>query len=187
MRKIIRLFKGIRRKNIINRFKSYGNNLILDLNNSVFSYEHIAIGNNVFIGGNAYFAAILNIGNNVMFGPGVTILGGDHLFGVIGESVRFLKPKNNENTKEVIIEDEVWCGANVTILKGVNLGIGCVIGAGSVVTKSIPPFTVAVGNPCKFITTIFSDNELYIHLSKLGYDKDFIEMVITKRNRMLKA
>jgi len=51
----------------------------------------------------------------------------------------------------VIIEDDVWIGAHVTINKGVTIGRGSVIGAGSIVTKSIPPFSVAVGNPCRVI------------------------------------
>lgn len=51
----------------------------------------------------------------------------------------------------VLIEDHVWIGTRALILPGVTLGEGCVIGAGSVVTKSIPPYTIAVGNPAKVI------------------------------------
>ena len=51
----------------------------------------------------------------------------------------------------IIIEDDVWIGANVTIVAGVHIGTGCVIGAGSVVTKDIPALSVAVGNYAKVI------------------------------------
>lgn len=151
---------------------------MLDVKNSTFSFETIDIGNNVFIGSGAYFAADLIIGNNVMFGPRVTILGGDHIFGIVGKSVRFLKPKGNENSLSVLIEDEVWCGANVTILKGVKVGMGCVIGAGSVVAKEIPPYTVAVVNPCKPIKRIFTDEDLREHLKILNYSSKISEEVL---------
>ena len=60
--------------------------------------------------------------------------------------------RNNEyNSGDIIIEDDVWIGANVVILKNVTLEKGCVIGAGSVVTKSIPAYAIAVGNPAKVI------------------------------------
>lgn len=53
--------------------------------------------------------------------------------------------------KPIRIGDDVWIGANVTILKGVCIGKGAVVGAGSVVTRDIPEYAVAVGNPAKVI------------------------------------
>lgn len=61
--------------------------------------------------------------------------------------------KNSSNTNPVKIEDNVWVGANVLILPGVKIGEGSVIAAGSVVTKCIPPYTLAGGNPAKVIKT----------------------------------
>ena len=60
--------------------------------------------------------------------------------------------------------------------------MGAVIGAGSVVTKSIPPYTVAVGNPCKVKKRIFTDEVLEEHLKNLNYSKETIKNVISKRN-----
>ena len=57
-------------------------------------------------------------------------------------------------TAPVTIEDDVWIGANCQILKGVTIGVRSVIGAGSVVTKSIPADCIAAGNPCKVIRRI---------------------------------
>lgn len=54
----------------------------------------------------------------------------------------------------VVIEDKVWIGCNCIILKGVTIGEGAVIGAGSVVSKDVPPYTVFAGNPAKFIKNI---------------------------------
>ena len=83
------------------------------------------------------------IGNNVMIGPNVTIITANH-------------PKSPKQRKEnlefgakVVIEDDVWIAAGVTICPGVTIGKNSIIGAGSVVTKSIPENVVAYGVPCK--------------------------------------
>lgn len=167
------------------KFKKQGKNVLYDYRKSSFSYDRMEVGDDVFIATKAHFSGEVKIGKNVMFGPGVTIMGGDHLFGVVGKSVRFLKPQKNENNREIIIEDEVWCGSNVTILKGGNLGIGCVVGAGSIVTRPVPPFTIAVGNPAKCVRMIFTDKELMEHLSLLGYDSIFAKKIVNRRNSEL--
>ena len=70
--------------------------------------------------------------------------------------------------KPVIIKDFVWCGANVIILPGVTIGEGCIIGAGSVVTKDIPDYAVAGGNPAKVLK--YRDIE---HFLRLKNEKKF--------------
>ena len=69
----------------------------------------------------------------------------------------------HEYDQDVIIEEDVWCGANVTILKGVRLGRGCIIAAGSVVTKSIPPYTIAAGVPCRPIRQRWTVEQIREH------------------------
>jgi len=172
-------------KRNIKKFKKCGNNLITSFSSSKFSFNSICIGNNVFIGSGAWFFADLIIGNNVMFGPHCHIIGGDHIFGILGKSNRFLKPVNNSNSRPIIIEDEVWCGANVIFLKGVKIGMGCIVGAGSIVCEELPPFTINVGHPCKTIKKIFTDEELWKHLQILNYSEEIIKEVIDRRNRIL--
>ena len=58
---------------------------------------------------------------------------------------------NLEYAKPITIEDNCWLASNVVVCGGVTIGEGCVIGAGSVVTKDIPPYSLAVGNPCRVI------------------------------------
>ena len=70
---------------------------------------------------------------------------------------------NLEYTKPIIIGDNCWIAANVTICGGVTIGEGCVIGAGSVVTKDIPPHSLAVGNPCRVIRKITEEDKLSAH------------------------
>ena len=102
-------------------------------------------------------------------GPNLTIITGDHM-PLIGKFIDcvtdFDKDEIDTNhlyDKEVIIEDDVWCGANVTILKGVTLGRGCIIAAGAVVTKSIPPYAIAGGVPAKPIKFRWSVEQIMQH------------------------
>ena len=75
--------------------------------------------------------------------------------------------KLDNNDAPVIIGDEVWCGANVTILKGVKLGRGCVVAAGAVVTKSFPPYSIIGGCPAKLIRMRFSPQQIIEHEQSL--------------------
>ena len=64
-----------------------------------------------------------------------------------------------ENDMPVVIEDDVWCGANVTILKGVTIGRGSVIAAGAVVTQSFPPYSIIGGVPAKLLKRRFTEEQ----------------------------
>lgn len=83
----------------------------------------------------------IEIGNHVRVGANVLIIDGD---------AHQDDPRAGKNSP-IYIEDNVWIGANVTILKGVHIGRNTLIGAGSVVTSTIPANTIAAGNPCKVI------------------------------------
>lgn len=115
----------------------------------------------------SFIASIANIyiGNYVMFGPNVTIRGGNHRTDLVGRYMITVKDveKLPENDKDVIIEDDVWVGCNVTILKGVIISKGTIVAAGSVVTKSFPPYSIIGGNPAKLIKMRFSEEEIKEH------------------------
>lgn len=152
------------------RFMKAGGNLIFSPASSSFSYNNIILGCDVFIGPKAWFRAshsYIRIGDGVMFGPGVSILAGNHRFNIVGESIRFLKKNSDWNDKDIVIENEVWVGANVIILDGVTIGRGSIIGAGAVVTKSIPEYTIAAGNPCVPIRKRFTSKQVQEHEFKL--------------------
>jgi acetyltransferase-like isoleucine patch superfamily enzyme len=170
---------------IINKFRKVGSNFSFDPKSRIVTPQLIEIGDNVFIGEAAHISAELTIGNNVMFGPRPVILGGDHIFAVKGRSMRFLHPKHGENSSPIFIDDEVWCGACVIILKGVKIGMGSVIGSGSVVAKEIPPYVVSVGNPCRPIKRIFDDEILVNHLITLGKEEKEAIRIKEQRNKML--
>jgi acetyltransferase-like isoleucine patch superfamily enzyme len=92
-------------------------------------------------------AGSVEIGARVLVGYRSCILSTNHVVPVGRE--RIFGAGRVE--RAVVIEDDVWLGANVTILPGVRVGRGAVIGAGSVVTKSVPPMSLAVGNPARVI------------------------------------
>ena len=115
--------------------------------------------------------APLTIGNRVTFGPRPTIITGDHRIDVVGKYIQDNVDKLPENDLPVLIEDGVWVGANVTILKGVTIGRGTVIAAGAVVSKSIPPYSIAGGVPAKVLKYRFTPDQILIH-EKMLYKKD---------------
>lgn len=88
-------------------------------------------------------ASIVVIGDRVMFGPNVSIVTAAHDTSVLS------RQKQVEFSHPIFIGNDCWIGSNVTILPGVRIGRGTTIGAGSVVTKDIPPYTVAYGSPCR--------------------------------------
>ena len=81
---------------------------------------------------------------------------------------QFLQGNNEDNEyKDIIVEEDVWIGINVTLLAGAHIGRGAIIGACSVVTKEIPPYAVAVGNPAKVIKFKWSIDDILKHESML--------------------
>lgn len=95
---------------------------------------------------------------------GLRVSTGNHAM-ILGRFYRSIKecekPKGLD--KDVIVESDVWIGRNVTLLSGVHIGRGCTIGACSVVTKSMPPYTICVGNPAKPIKFKWSVDEILMH------------------------
>lgn len=102
----------------------------------------ILIGSNFYMNAGCHLLGDITIGNNVQIGPKTVIWGRDH--GMARDNLICVQKHIRAPIK---IGDDVWIGANVTILKGVEIENGAVIGAGSVVVRSIPAYGVAVGNP----------------------------------------
>ena len=114
------------------------------LNNAV---GDIIIGNYSRIGlGNTIIGPV-NIGDHVNLAQNITVSGLNHNF----QNVEKLIDEQGVSTRPIIIEDDVWIGANSVILSGVTLGKHCIVAAGSVVTHSIPPYSVCAGSPAKVI------------------------------------
>lgn len=97
--------------------------------------------------------SLIVIGDRAMIGTNVSLLTAGHDTSVLS------RRKYVEFGHPIFIEQDCWIGANVVVLPGVRIGEGSTIGAGSIVTRNIPPFSVAVGSPCKVIRTIKSADE----------------------------
>jgi len=113
----------------------------------------IRIGEGTFLNLGVQVAAVelVDIGRHCMFANGCFISDGDHRFAERDTPV----PWQGFTTKGATrLGDNVWCGANVVITSGVNVGERCVIGANSVVTTDLPPFSIAAGAPARVLKTI---------------------------------
>lgn len=152
------------------RFASCGTNVLFNPFDN-FHHGRIHIGDDVFIGSGAVMHAsesAIFIGNKVMLGPGVTILGGDHNTTQIGQRMFDVKEKLPENDQPVTLEDDVWIGARAILLKGVTIGTGSIVAAGSVVTSNVPPYSIAGGIPARVLKPRFSPQDLARHLALLA-------------------
>jgi acetyltransferase-like isoleucine patch superfamily enzyme len=154
----------------LNNFKN--TNIIIDENSYIDSdiifekyFGVFEVGKNSFIGGATFsIAESILIGNNAQIAWGTLFF--DHNSHSLDYKIRStdlvnrfnnIKLWDNIGIKKIIIEDDVWIGANSIILKGVILKQGTVIAAGSVVTKSTEPFSLYGGNPAKFIKKLEND------------------------------
>ncbi|MCK1994744.1 galactoside O-acetyltransferase [Peribacillus muralis] len=126
---------------------------------------HLAYGSNIFVGENFYANFNLTIvddttviiGDNVLFAPNVVI-------STTGHPVDpDLRNTGQMYAFPVTIEDNVWIGSGVIINPGITIGKNSIIGAGSVVTKDIPPNVIAVGNPCKILREISDRDKKYYY------------------------
>ena len=125
--------------------------------------ENVIIGHNVYIGPGARIHASggLEIQDGVICGPKLTVYTYNHnyLF------AKYLPYDEVHIKKPVVIERNVWIGDSVSIIPGVTVGEGSIIGMRSVITKNIPPFSIVGGNPAKVIKTR-PDIEHYMRINK---------------------
>ena len=89
----------------------------------------------------------VHLGDGVYTGTHVQIAAVNHVY---SDPDRYIKDQGI-TAEGIVIEDDVWLGSNVVVVDGVTIGKGCVVGAGAVVTKSLPPYSVAVGVPAKVV------------------------------------
>ncbi len=138
--------------------------------------KEIHLGDNIYIAPRFHISARnLTIGNNVLIGPNLLLECDDHIFTNIGSTI--FSTMDDRNIGFVTIEDDVWMGGNVTVLKNVTIGEGSIVGAGSVVTKSLPPYSISVGAPCRPIKGRFNSEDLGRHLSLIN-SKYSLEAII---------
>ena len=130
--------------------------------------NHISVGRNVFFNYNCTLLDVgkITIGDNCMLAPNVAIYTAGHPLHPDSRNSGY------EYSMDVTIGNNVWIGGSVVITPGVQIGDCCVIGAGSVVTKDIPAWSLAAGNPCRVIRAITEADRKFCFK-----DKEFDETV----------
>ncbi len=157
-------------------FGSHGRNFRFDPDGT-YSFNTIFVGDDVNLGLRPIILATrsqIRIGNHVMFGPEVTIRGGNHRIDLVG---RFMisvseEEKRLEDDLGVVIEDDVWIGTRAIILHGVTIGRGSVIAAGAVVTKDVPMYSIVGGVPARVIAMRFDIDSILEHETKIYLPHD---------------
>lgn len=125
--------------------------------------KHVHFGRGVYANFNLTLVddADIYVGDNVMFGPNVTVVTAGHPINAA------LREKVAQFNAPVRIEKNVWIGAGVIVLPGVTIGENSVIGAGSLVNKDIPANVVAVGTPCRVLREIGEKDDKYFFNDKV--------------------
>ena len=134
---------------ILGRKAVLGKNVMIDEFVRIDKPERLEIGDSSFVGRSAFIHAGggVRIGRDVLIGPGVKVWSVDHCF---SERMVPIRQQGHEFA-QVVIGDDVWIGVDSVILKGVTVGHGAVVGAGSVVTKDVEAFGIVGGVPARVI------------------------------------
>ena len=134
--------------------------------------SHIEVGKNFFANYNCTIidVAKVKIGDNCQMAPNVAVYTAGHPIHPVSRNSLY------EYGISVTIGDNVWIGGNTVIMPGVHIGSNTVIGAGSVVTKDIPDWSVAVGNPCRVIKKITEEDKKYYYKDR-EFDSEAWEVI----------
>lgn len=111
--------------------------------------KHFTVGDRTQFNRNAVVdgRGSIRIGCDVLVGPGAQLISYQHRFADRAQPIN----RQGLELKEIVIEDDVWIGAGAIVLAGVHLGRGCIVGAGAVVTKSFPAYSILGGVPARVI------------------------------------
>ena len=145
----------------------------------VFMYDNTNIYSGFrFISVSGKFILMKNSGA----AAGLTVITGNHQrkFGVFLKDIS--GQHENDIEKDVIVEDDVWIGTNVTLLSGVRIGRAATIGAGSVCSKSVPPYAIVMGNPAKVVGFKFTPKEILEHEKILYNPEDRLPIEVLEKN-----
>jgi acetyltransferase-like isoleucine patch superfamily enzyme len=107
----------------------------------------VIIGDRTKIGLSNTIIGPVSIGNDIRLAQNITLSGLNHNYTDVDVPIH----EQGVSTAPIVIEDESWIGANVVVLAGVTIGKHSIVAAGSVVTKDVPPYSVAVGNPARVL------------------------------------
>jgi acetyltransferase-like isoleucine patch superfamily enzyme len=139
-------------------------------------------------------ALILNINAKFIMGkfsgagPGLTVIAGNHV-SIVGKFLnhvtdldKFEIDPQHKQDQDVVLEDDVWLGTNVTLLNGVRIGRGAIVAAGTVVRTKIPPYAIVAGNPAKVVGFRFTPEQVIEHELKLYKEEERLPLAKLEKN-----
>lgn len=121
------------------------NSILGAINGELIVGDHVSIAENVTV--NASEKGKIALGNYVLIAPNTVLRASDHVTTRTDQTIR----EQGHTGGEIIVEDDVWIGANCVVVAGAHIGKGAVIAAGAVVTKDVEPYTIVGGVPAKFL------------------------------------
>ena len=117
----------------------------------------VIIGDRTKIGLSNTIIGPVTIGNDIRLAQNITLSGLNHNYTDVNMPIHV----QGVSTAPIVIEDETWIGANVVVLAGVTIGKHCIVAAGSVVTKDVPSYSVAVGNPARVLKKYNTETKIW--------------------------
>lgn len=158
----------INKRNIkLGKTSTFGRGTVL------YAPNQMNIGENVYIGKYCSLETDIEIGNDVLVGNNVGLIGKyDHDFRCIGKSVKDSPWIGDSDYHfkgkglKIVIENDVWIGYGTIVVSGVHIGHGAIVAAGSVVLKDVQPYSIVAGNPAKEISKRFTIEQIKEHEMK---------------------
>ncbi|MDC1089806.1 acyltransferase [Emcibacteraceae bacterium] len=165
----------------MSNFKEVGKNLEYSCNGKIFFAQEVSIGDNCYIGPEAYWYGQggIEVGNGVIFGPKTVIWTTNHDH----KTADALPYGMTDILSKVVIEDYCWIGFGVAILPGVRIGEGAILALNTVVTKDVPPLSIVAGNPGKIVGE--RDSKHFENLKKNGKYQTLVKRMQPKKIRKL--
>lgn len=149
--------------------------------------NNVYLGENTNIYGNATIITTLAkfvLKKNSGTAEGLTVITGNH-YSIPGRVWKEVSDKDKEGKnmdKDIIVDEDVWIGANVTLLSGTHIGRGAVVGSGAVCRNVVPPYAIVIGNPAKVIGFRFTPDEIIEHEKSLYSEEERISIEKLEKN-----
>ena len=134
----------------LKRLKSIGDHCDIQIDIKLSFPERIILSDYIYIGPNANLNGLggIEINKGTIIVPNVFIHSANHRY----KNAKYLPYDETQDFKKVTIGENVWIGGNVSITPGTSIGEGCIIGMGTVVSGTIPPLSIVIGNPCQIVS-----------------------------------
>ena len=170
------------------KYGKCGKNVVFQPPIMVTKPQNVYLGDNVNIFGNSQLIISTNgrfiMKKNSGAAQGLTVVTGNHTvkptIGVWHKEV--IQDSSTDRDTDIIVEEDVWIAANVTLLPGAIIGRGAIVGAGSVCRNFVPPYSIVMGNPAKVVSFKYTPNEIIEHERNLYPEQERLSLEYLEKN-----